>query len=91
MHEPKPYSVWVHAKGGVYVVLGVATCSTNTGGRDGLERSVIYQSLTYGELRYRELSEFMDGRFQIVDPEIQSRVPGTGAEAVLICVSHPVG
>lgn len=60
--EPKPYSVWRHYKGGLYVVLCVATCSTN-GHRDGVEKSVVYHSLKYGHVRYRELSEFMDGRF----------------------------
>lgn len=66
--EPKPLSVWRHYKGGLYVVVGLATCSTN-GERDGVERSVVYHSLKYGHLRYRELSEFMDGRFAEVDSE----------------------
>lgn len=59
--EPKPLSVWRHYKGGLYVVIGVAACSTN--GPDEGEPAVVYQSTTHRELRYRSLSEFMDGRF----------------------------
>jgi len=67
MNEPSPYSVWKHRKGGLYVVIGVATCSTN-GDRDGVEKSVVYHSVHYDKLRYRELSEFLDGRFtQVTD------------------------
>lgn len=62
VNEPKLLSVWRHHKGGLYIVVGVATCSTN-GERDGRERSVIYHSTVHGHLRYRELTEFMDGRF----------------------------
>lgn len=61
-----PYSTWRHVKtGGLYVVLGVARCSTN-GEREGVERSVVYVSTTHGHLCYRELSEFLSGRFEAV-------------------------
>lgn len=58
-------SVWRHRKGGTYVVLGVATCSTN-GERDNVERSVMYMSTQHRTIRYREISEFMDGRFDLL-------------------------
>lgn len=62
---PQPFSIWLHLKNNVtYTVLGVGTCSTN-GDREG-EQSVIYQSHTTGKLHYREVSQFMDGRFQLV-------------------------
>jgi hypothetical protein len=48
-----------------YTVLGVATCSTN-GDRENVERSVIYFGHKYQQLRYREVSEFLDGRFKPV-------------------------
>lgn len=59
----KPLSVWRHvATKSLYVVLGVARCSTN-GPREGTEHSVIYHSQSHGHLCYREVSEFTDGRF----------------------------
>jgi hypothetical protein len=58
----KPLSLWNHGGGGLYVVLGLAECSTN-GPRAGRERSVVYWSDTYRALRYREVGEFLDGRF----------------------------
>ena len=61
MSEPAPYSTWRHLRsGGTFTVLGVARCSTNGSEED---RSVIYVSHTFGELLYRQVSEFMDGRF----------------------------
>ena len=55
--------VWRHvASDSLYHVLGVAKCSTN-GERDGKEQSVVYFSMGYQSLRYREVSEFLDGRF----------------------------
>lgn len=64
--EPTPYSTWRHLKtGSTYTVLGVAECSTN-GPLENTERAVIYVSHTRQELWYRELSEFMDGRFEQV-------------------------
>lgn len=63
---------WVHPKtGGLYLVLGVATCSTN-GDREDVERSVVYWSFAHRSLRYRELSEFMDGRFEEYDRDAAS-------------------
>lgn len=59
--RPEPYSTWRHVKtGSTYTVIGVALCSTND---QEPEESVIYVSHTYQTLRYRELKEFMDGRF----------------------------
>lgn len=55
--------VWRHVKtGGLYHVLGVARCSTN-GERDGKEGSVIYFGVSSQTLFYREVGEFLDGRF----------------------------
>ncbi len=59
----KPGSIWRHvATGGMYVVLGLARCSTN-GSREGVERSVVYWSVARRHLNYREVGEFTDGRF----------------------------
>jgi hypothetical protein len=57
-----PGSVWVHRKGGIYVVLGISTCSTN--GEDEGKEVVVYWSCTYQGLRHRAIAEFLDGRFQ---------------------------
>ncbi len=63
----RPYSTWQHQKtGSLYIVLGIGMCSTN-GEREHLERSVVYVSMDYQALRYREISEFLDGRFIPVD------------------------
>src|SRR5262245_16998368 len=57
-------SLWLHVKThGVYIVLGVAECSTGT----RQEQSVVYWSCTHGGLRYREVNEFLDGRFKPLD------------------------
>lgn len=62
--NPEPYSIWYHLKTqSTYTVLGTAICSTN-GDREDVEQSVVYLSHTSGDLRYRELSEFLDGRFE---------------------------
>ena len=59
-----PYNTWRHIKtGSTYTALGIARCATN--GKED-ELSVIYVSHTKQELHYRELSEFMDGRFELV-------------------------
>ncbi len=60
-----PLSVWKHSKGGTYVALGIAICSTNGEG-DDVFHVVVYHSIKYGRLRYRKASEFLDGRFQKV-------------------------
>lgn len=63
---------WTHPKtGGLYLVLGVARCSTN-GPREGVEKSVVYWSFAKRHLCYREYSEFMDGRFEEYDHERQT-------------------
>ncbi len=57
------YAYWKHPKtGGYYKVLFVAICSTNiTNG----QRSVVYHNVNplKPEVYYREISEFLDGRF----------------------------
>lgn len=59
--RPPPFSTWRHVKtGSTYTVLCVALCSTND---RPPEESVVYISHDYQEPRYRELKEFMDGRF----------------------------
>ncbi len=61
INRPPAFSTWKHVKsGGTYTIIGVALCSTND--REP-EESVIYISHDYQQLRYRELKEFMDGRF----------------------------
>lgn len=60
------YPVWRHvATNSLYHVMGVARCSTN-GDREGKELSVVYFSMDYQGMRYRELNEFLDGRFEPV-------------------------
>lgn len=62
------YKVWYHPKkGGTYYIIGVSTSSTN-GPTDGVERVVVYFSITYQCLRHRKLEEFLDGRFTPVLP-----------------------
>jgi len=61
-HLLTPLSEWRHTKGGTYIVIGLARCSTN-GERAGVEESVVYWSKEYQALRYREVTEFLDGRF----------------------------
>lgn len=62
--ELTPYSVWRHvASDSLYVFIGVGMCSTN-GERDHVEESVIYVSITHQHLCYREIGQFLDGRFE---------------------------
>lgn len=62
LEDAGKHPVWRHVRtGGLYHVLGVARCSTN-GGREG-EASVVYFSVDYQALRYRDAAEFLDGRF----------------------------
>ena len=49
--------VYEHFKGGKYLVLFVAEESTNS--RTG-NKSVVYISLTYGVIKIRELTEFIE-------------------------------
>jgi hypothetical protein len=70
--EPIPMRTYRHVKtASLYLVLGTATCSTNGPG-ENRDRSVIYVPITPGKgtvgtLRYRDLAEFMDGRFVLED------------------------
>ncbi|MDB4984439.1 MAG: hypothetical protein JWM20_618 [Patescibacteria group bacterium] len=50
-----PGKVYVHRGGGRYTVLHV--CEDSTNARNGT-LGVVYVSLTYGKIRYRDLSEF---------------------------------
>lgn len=62
-----PGSRWYHpGSKDHYTVVCVATCSTN-GARDDRERSVVYRSDSRQQLRYREVHEFLDGRFVPAD------------------------
>lgn len=59
----KPFSTWKHlGTNSYYTVIGIALCSTN-GDREYKEQSVVYISHTHQHLCYREISEFLDGRF----------------------------
>lgn len=48
--------VYVHSKGGKYLVLHVTEESTNE--REGA-LGVVYVSLTYGKIKHRDLEEFL--------------------------------
>lgn len=53
---------WRHVKTGrVYLLVGIAVCSTNGPG-EGV-RSAVYRRHGGQKLYYREVSEFLDGRF----------------------------
>jgi predicted SAM-dependent methyltransferase len=59
-----PGSTWRHVRtDSTYTVFGLALCSTN-GEREHREESVVYASHTHGHLCYREVGEFLDGRFR---------------------------
>ncbi len=63
------YRLWRHVKTGLhYILIGIAKCATN-GERDGKQESVVYYGLTHQHLYYREIGEFLDGRFQPVERE----------------------
>jgi hypothetical protein len=54
-----PFSTWVHlATRSRYTVIGVGLCSTN-GDNEHKEEAVIYVSHAHGDLRYREIHEFL--------------------------------
>lgn len=60
-----PYSTWRHVKtNSTYTVLGIVESSTN--GREN-ERYVEYISHTYQTKKVREISEFLDGRFEPIE------------------------
>lgn len=65
-----PGSIWLHHQTQTFWVIGgVAVCSTN-GERDQKERSVVYYNPANPVLEYREVSEFLDGRFaKFICPE----------------------
>lgn len=66
--ELRMIPVWRHVKtNSLYHVMGIARCSTN-GEREGKEHSVIYFSMTHQRLCYRDVDEFLDGRFEPVVP-----------------------
>jgi hypothetical protein len=66
--DVRPLGLWRHVKtNSLYIVLSVGRCSTN-GPREGVERSVVYWSLTHKHLCYRDVGEFLDGRFCPVPP-----------------------
>jgi hypothetical protein len=63
----KPMSIWVNVGlSTFYIVLGVATLQSTNGPGEHQTRSVVYWSLAQPGLRYREVSEFLDGRFRPV-------------------------
>ncbi len=67
-HELTPYSTWKHVKtNSTYTVLGISLQGTNGPGEHEAE-CVIYVSHTHGHLAHRDISEFLDGRFQPVFP-----------------------
>lgn len=62
--RPEPFTTWRHlATDSLYVVLGIALCSTNGPGEHEAE-AVVYFSMGRERLHYRALEEFMDGRFR---------------------------
>lgn len=69
IERPEPYSTWRHVKtNSTYTVVGVALFSTNN---RVPEEAVIYVSHDYQGLKYRELKEFMDGRFVRIEKKIK--------------------
>jgi hypothetical protein len=57
MEDVIPQRAYRHSKGGRYLVLAVASDSTNA--REG-NRIVVYVSLTYGTVKARDLAEFVE-------------------------------
>lgn len=57
MEEVLPQRVYEHAKGGKYLVLIVASDSTNARAGNPI---VVYVSLTYGTVKARDLAEFVE-------------------------------
>ena len=62
---PEKNSRWRHRKGGIYIVIDVAT---GCGGSIEGQSLVVYFGVTTQGLWARPLSEFMDGRF-FPDPD----------------------
>ncbi len=61
----QPNTLWIHKKGGLYLVLGLVRSSTN--GRENEPEEVLYYSFAHKTYNRREVSEFMDGRFKPID------------------------
>jgi hypothetical protein len=62
-HELVPFSTWYHrGSNSFYTVIGIALCSTN-GPDEHKAEAVVYVSHTHQGLRYREIKEFLSGRF----------------------------
>ena len=62
IEELLPWTCWHHPKtGNYYTVIGMAINSTN--GEINGELGVVYLDQVNGELYYRRLDEFLDGRF----------------------------
>ncbi|MEK7063349.1 MAG: DUF1653 domain-containing protein [Patescibacteria group bacterium] len=57
MEEVIPNRIYSHYRGGKFLVLFVSDDSTNS--RPG-NRVVVYVSLTYGKVKSRDLSEFLE-------------------------------
>jgi hypothetical protein len=70
-------SLWLHKKsGGAYKIIAVAKIET------GLTPSVVYQSLVHGDTWVRPEKEFLDGRFERVDPlDVFALMFESGAQA----------
>lgn len=61
--DVRPLTSWFHpATSSHYVVVGLATCSTNGPGVGEVDE-VVYWSVTTGTLHHRRRDEFLDGRF----------------------------
>jgi hypothetical protein len=57
---PQPGELYTHRKGGIYVIICIAT-------EEATQRPVVvYQSQQNGRHWTRPLEEFMDGRFEMV-------------------------
>lgn len=60
---------WQHYRGGVYTTIGLARLSTN--GPDEGSFVVVYKN-DHSELCVRDAAEFLDGRFQRLDGELNN-------------------
>jgi hypothetical protein len=73
-------TIWRHRKGGIYIVLGVATgCERNKQGIEDV-KMVVYQSDDLEKRLYvRAKSEFLDGRFSRMTPSEYAGLPEPSA------------
>lgn len=75
-----PLSVWFHLKTkSLYVVLGVADCS-NAEEDEG--QAVVYYNTVRRRLRYRDVNEFLDGRFVPINIVEDTGIQDTNESAV---------